>query len=66
MTVLEATLEKLKNLPDDKIEAVAHYIDTINHSPQDRFGDLAGCMAIEEVDKMKRAIEAACERSDDW
>lgn len=43
MTVLESTVEKLKVLPEDKLEAVSHYIDTLNSRPKGRFDRLAGC-----------------------
>ena len=67
MTVLESTLEKLKVLPEDKLEAVSHYIDTLNSRPKKgRFDDLAGCMKPEEVDKMECAINEAFERIDEY
>jgi hypothetical protein len=62
MTVLESTLEKLKVLPEDKLEAVSHYINTLNSRPKGRFDDLSGCMKSEEVDKMESAINDAFER----
>lgn len=64
MTALESTVEKLKVLPDDKLEAVSHYIDSLSDRPQGRFDDLAGCMKAEEVDKMERAINEVFERID--
>ncbi len=66
MTVLEATFEKLKVLPEDKIVAVAYYIDSLSHPTKGRFDDLAGCMEPEEVDKMERAINETFERIDEY
>ena len=66
MTVLESTVEKLKVLPEDKLKAVSHYIDTLNSPPKGRFDDLAGCMKPEEVDKMECAINDVFERIDEY
>lgn len=66
MTVLESTVEKLKELPENKLEAVSHYIDTLNSRPKGRFDDLAGCMEPGEVDKMECAINEAFERIDEY
>lgn len=64
MSVLESTVEKLKVLPEDKIEAVAHYIDSLSKPTKGRFDDLVGCMEPEEVQKMERAINQAFEHID--
>lgn len=66
MTVLESTVEKLKTLPENKLEAVSHYIDTLISKPKGRFDDLAGSIDSTEVEKMERAIEESCERIDEW
>ena len=66
MTVLESTVEKLKVLSKDKLEAVSHYIDSLSSQSKGRFDDLAGCMKPEEVDKMKCAINDAFERIDEY
>lgn len=66
MTALESTVEKLRILPEDKLEAVSLYIDSLSNRPGGRFDDLAGCMEPEEVDKMKRAINEAFERIDEY
>lgn len=68
MTILDATVEKLKILPEDKIVAVAHYIDTLSTpaTSKGRFDDLAGCMDPEEVEKMECAINKAFERIDEY
>lgn len=62
MSVLEATVEKLKVLPEDKIEAVAHYIDSLSKPTKGRFDDLAGCLTTEEADRIERAINESSER----
>lgn len=66
MSVLEATVEKLKGLPEDKIKAVSHYIDSINSRQTGRFDDLSGCMDSAEVEKMEKAINHTFERIDDY
>ena len=62
MTVLESTVEKLKGLPEDKLEAVSHYIDTLNSRPKGRFDKLAGCLTDDEANRLEKAIEESCER----
>ncbi len=63
MSILESTVEKLKVLPDEKVEAVSRYIDSLTPAPKKgRFDDLLGSMAHEEVDRMERAIHDACEQ----
>ena len=62
MTVLESTVEKLKVLPENKLEAVSHYIDTLNSRPKGRFDKLAGCLTEDEADRLEKAIEESCER----
>jgi hypothetical protein len=66
MTALESTVEKLRILPEDKLEAVSHYIDSLSNRARGRFDDLAGCMKPEEVDKMERAINEVFERIDEY
>ncbi len=67
MSVLEATVEKLKVLPEDKVVAVAHYIDSLSNLPtgrfddKGRFDDLAGCLTTEEADRFERAINESSE-----
>lgn len=61
MSVLEAAVEKLKVLPEDKIEAVAHYIDSLSKTDKGRFDDLAGCLTAEEADRFERAINESSE-----
>ena len=62
MTVLESTVEKLKVLPENKLEAVSHYIDTLNSRPKGRFDKLAGYLTNDEADRLEKAIEESCER----
>ena len=62
MTALESTVEKLKVLPANKLEAVSHYIDTLNSRPKDRFNNLAGCLTDDEANRLEKAIEESCER----
>jgi hypothetical protein len=62
MSVFEATVAKLKVLPEDKIEAVAHYIDSLSKPTKGRFDDLAGCLTTEEADRFERAINESSER----
>jgi hypothetical protein len=62
MSVLEATVEKLKILSEDKIEAVSHYIDSLSNPPKGRFDDLVGCLTMEEADRFERAISDSSER----
>ena len=62
MTVLENTVEKLKVLPEDKLAAVSHYIDTLSSRPKGRFDNLAGCLTTDEADRLEKAIEESCER----
>ena len=66
MTALESAMEKLKVLPEDKLEAVSHYIDSLTDRPIGRVDDLVGCMEAGEVDKMERAINEAFERIDEY
>jgi hypothetical protein len=66
MSVLEDTVEKLKALPKNKVEAVALFIDQLNKAPSGRFDDLCGCVAPEEVGKMEKAINQAFEQIDEW
>ena len=66
MNVLESTVEKLKVLPENKLEAVSHYIDILNSRHKGRFDDLAGSIDPAEIEKMERAIEESCERIDEW
>ena len=56
MTVLESTVEKLKVLPENKPEAVSHYIDTLNSRPKGRFDKLAGCLTDDEAELLEKAI----------
>jgi hypothetical protein len=62
MTALESTVEKLKVLPASKLEAVSHYIDTLNSLLKVRFNNLAGCLTDDEADRLEKAIEESCER----
>lgn len=62
MSVLEATVEKLKVLPEDKIKAVSYYIDSLNRPHSGPFDDLSGCMDPAEVAKMEKAINKAFEQ----
>ena len=62
MTVLESTLEKLKGLPEEKVAAVADFIDTLESGTSGKFDDLAGCLTSEEADRLEHAIKDTCER----
>jgi|GEM_PF-2183586 len=62
MDTLETTVEKLKALPSEKVEKVAHYIDSLSEAPKGRFDDLAGCLSAEEADRLERAINESSER----
>lgn len=62
MNILETTVEKLKALPEEKVEVVAHYIDSLSEHPKGRFDDLAGCLTTEEADRLERAINESSER----
>ncbi|MGF1453112.1 MAG: hypothetical protein ACFB21_13680 [Opitutales bacterium] len=64
MSVLELTVEKLKGLPEDKIEAVARYIDELGAPTVGRFDDLAGAMSHEDIAAMREAIDSNCEQVD--
>lgn len=66
MSVLEATMEKLKVLPEDKLMAVSHYIDNLSQRPRGRFDALAGCMDSAEVEKMEKAINKVFEQIDEY
>jgi len=62
MDTLETTVEKLKALPSEKVEEVAHYIDSLSGAPKGRFDDLAGCLSAEEADRLEQAINESSER----
>lgn len=62
MNTLETTFEKLKALPVEKVEEVAHYIDSLSETPKGRFDDLAGCLSTDEADRLERAINESSER----
>jgi len=62
MNVLETTVEKLKALPADKVEEVAHYIDSLSEAPKGRFDDLSGCLSTDEADRLEHAINESSER----
>jgi len=62
MSVLETTVEKLKDLPEDKLQAVSQYIDSLTVKRKGRFDDLAGCLTSEEADRLEKAIIDSSER----
>ena len=62
MDTLETTVEKLKALPSEKVEEVAHYIDSLSVGTKSRFDDLAGCLTEEEADRLEHAINESSER----
>jgi len=62
MDTLETTVEKLKALPSEKVEEVAHYIDSLSGASGGRFDDLAGCLSAEEADRLEHAINESSER----
>jgi len=62
MDTLKATVEKLKALPSEKVEEVAHYIDSLSEAPKGRFDDLAGCLSTDEADRLEHAINESSER----
>jgi len=62
MNTLETTVEKLKALPAEKVEKVAHYIDTLAGVRGGRFDDLCGCLKPEEADRLENAINESSER----
>ena len=70
MDTLETTVEKLKALPSEKFEEVAHYIDSLSgapkapKAPKSRFDDLAGCLSADEADRLEHAINESSERID--
>lgn len=62
MTLLEATFAKLKELPEEKIQAVSVYIDSLDRAHvRGRFDDLTGCLSAEEADLLDSAIKESCE-----
>jgi len=62
MNTLETTVEKLKALPSEKVEEVAHYIDSLTGVPKGRFDDLCGCLSADEADRLEHAIHESSER----
>jgi len=62
MDTLETTVEKLKALPSEKVEEVAHYIDSLSGASGGRFDDLAGCLSADEADRLEHAINESSER----
>ena len=63
MDTLETTFEKLKALPSNKVEEVAHFIDSLSRAPKKgRFDDLAGCLSADEADRLEHAINKSSER----
>lgn len=62
MDALETTVEKLKALPSEKVEEVAHYIESLSETPKGRFDDLAGCLSTDEADRLEHAINESSER----
>jgi hypothetical protein len=65
MNTLETTFEKLKALPAERVEEVAHYIDSLSDAPETpagRFDDLAGCLSADEADRLEHAINESSER----
>ena len=62
MGALETVVKELKDLPEDKLEAVAEYARSLRKRDSGRFDDLAGCLTSEEADRLEKAIEESCER----
>ena len=66
MSVLEAIVEELKSLPNEKIQEAAAFIHRLKEAgvkqKRHAFKETFGCMTQQEADEFQSVIDEGCER----